>query len=330
MTTKAMGVDFIAVPTPWDVGDVNVVLLRNADCVTLVDTGPLTAGAEEALLQGLRNCGLTMADIDQVVLTHHHVDHVGLLARIVEESGAKVHAHPLTDRLIGREERLMNNRVDAYREIYARMGVPAALVEKALANLLHYRNYIGPGAVDAVLAEGDSLPGMPEWGVVYTPGHAQDHLSLHRAEDGVMVLGDHLIRHISSNALIEPAHAPELPRPLTLMMYRESLRKVAQLDWKIGFPGHGGLITEYRELIEKRLAGGEKRAQALLDLVRSGQETPWEMTLAMFPKHLHQLPLVLSEVLGHLDWLEADGRLRAEERGGVWHYAATEEGRENR
>src|SRR5215208_110889 len=71
------------------VGSVNAWLLPG-DPVTLIDTGPREARAEAALESGLRREGLRVEDIELVLGTHHHLDHVGLAATIQRRSGATV------------------------------------------------------------------------------------------------------------------------------------------------------------------------------------------------------------------------------------------------
>src|SRR3954462_853058 len=80
----------LAIPLPLaHVGSVNVWLLRG-DPLTLVDTGPREDAALAALEAGLRREGLRVEDIELLLATHHHLDHVGLVATIQRRSGASV------------------------------------------------------------------------------------------------------------------------------------------------------------------------------------------------------------------------------------------------
>src|SRR5256886_8298506 len=67
----------IPLPTPFYIGPVNVYLIAE-DPVTLIDTGPKTKEALEALHEGLRRSGFRVSDIRRIVLTHAHEDHCGL------------------------------------------------------------------------------------------------------------------------------------------------------------------------------------------------------------------------------------------------------------
>src|SRR5438552_6212755 len=76
----------ISLPTPFYIGPVNVYLIA-ADPITLIDTGPKTKEANDALREGLRRAGIRVSDIRRIVLTHAHEDHCGL-ARSLRD-GAK-------------------------------------------------------------------------------------------------------------------------------------------------------------------------------------------------------------------------------------------------
>src|SRR3954463_4766925 len=80
----------VAIPLPLArVGSVNAWLLPG-DPVTLIDTGPREDGALAALESGLAREGLRVEDVELLLATHHHLDHVGLAATIQRRSGATV------------------------------------------------------------------------------------------------------------------------------------------------------------------------------------------------------------------------------------------------
>ena len=90
----------IIIPTPFAVGDVNAFLIKG-DTLSLVDAGPKTPEAYEALKQGIKEAGYSFNDIEQVILTHHHPDHAGWIDAF---DNAKVLGHTYNDLWLKRDE----------------------------------------------------------------------------------------------------------------------------------------------------------------------------------------------------------------------------------
>ena len=151
---------------PTSIGDlVNAVAFRDPDgSVTLVDPGLRLRFARRKLRAGLRAIGAEPVEVRRIVVTHAHVDHVGGLSALVEQSGAEVHAHEreavyLRD---GRTPRMRRGRPS---------GFPAVTVAEEFV-------------------DGTVLPGGLR--VVHTPGHTPGHVSLLHEPTGVLVTGDAL------------------------------------------------------------------------------------------------------------------------------------------
>jgi len=320
-TEVARGIYHIEIPTPFPVGPVNVYLLEG-NCLTLVDAGPLTEDAWQSLSQGIKNIGYEVSDIQQIVLTHHHVDHCGLLERVRQVSGARTFAHPLAVPYVELNEVFMAYHAQFFYELYTECGVP----EESLTIIDKFHNrtmsFTERSRIDQYLKHGQTLPNLPEWEVLYTPGHSQSQISLYRAEDRVMIAGDHIIKHISSNAFIEPPQDQSVNRPLTLVQYRTALEMCADKGIDIIFSGHGEPVTNHRELILQRLRKNWLRTDTLRELLKDGEKTVYELTTLLFPNiYQKELPLTLSETLGHIDLLLILHQLEVKRRDGVFYYS---------
>ncbi|NJM52363.1 MAG: MBL fold metallo-hydrolase, partial [Blastocatellia bacterium] len=101
-----MKVISIALPTPFLVGDVNVYVIDD-EPLTLIDTGPKTPEAAQALRDGLSRNGIKLSDIQRIILTHAHEDHCGLAKTIRDEAkNAEIYVHDWeTGHLFGRLEK---------------------------------------------------------------------------------------------------------------------------------------------------------------------------------------------------------------------------------
>ncbi|USG67203.1 MBL fold metallo-hydrolase [Brevibacillus ruminantium] len=317
----APGIYQIEIPTPFSVGPVNLYLLQG-EKLTLVDAGPLTEGAWSALMAGLESIQIRPEEIEQIVLTHHHVDHCGQLERIRRISGATTFAHPLAVPYVEIDQDFLDFHDRFFYELYRESGVP----DEKLIIIEKYHKLITTFAersqIDVTLKHDQTIPGLAEWKVLYTPGHSQSHLSLYREKDRVMIAGDHIIKRISSNAFIEPPRDQSQARPLTLVQYRTALQMCADMEIDLALSGHGEPVVGHRELILQRLQKNWERTDRLRQLLQDGEKTAYELNALLFPLLYEQeLPLTLSETLGHIDLLKILHQLESREVEGVLYYS---------
>jgi glyoxylase-like metal-dependent hydrolase (beta-lactamase superfamily II) len=143
------------------------------------------------------------------------------------------------------------------------------------------------------------------------------------AERKMLICADHLIAHISSNPLISRPLDGSDERPHALMIYIESLHRTRELPAEILLPGHGDPITDHRALIDERFALHRRRAEKIHGLIAERPRTAYEIAQELWGNvAVTQAFLTLSEVLGHIDLLAADGRVREVADGDVIRFEA--------
>lgn len=310
------GVHRIAVPTPFLVGRVNTYLIED-DPLTLVDAGPNSATSLSALEKDLAVLGHAVEDLERVVITHQHIDHIGLVQLLVDRSGAEVCAHDRLAPWLAHYAEAMDGDDLFADAVMERHGIPSDLRLGLRAVVRQYRAWGGPAQVDTPLADGARLAFRDRtWTVHHRPGHSPSDTVFHDEARRMLLGGDHLIGHISSNPLVSrPLEGGEPEnRPHALLDYMKSMRATAAMDLDVVLPGHGELVVNHRELVDERLGMHERRAEKIAGLIADGPITAYEIAQSMWGNiAVTQAYLTLSEVLGHVDLLLERGKV-VEER----------------
>ncbi len=306
----------ITMPTPFSVGPVNAFLVRG-EPLALVDAGIRTDAAWESLLRCFAGHGLALSDLDIILLTHSHFDHVGLLGRILENSHAEVYAHPRVARLADRFEETEAEAAAYLEKLLAELGTPPESMAACLAEHEGFKPYIEKASVGNAMQDGDTVAGFTAH---HAPGHSASDVVYVNQAARVAFTGDHLLKHIHPNPLIRRPE-PGKPRSKSLLEYQESLRRTHTLDIDWCCPGHGEPFSDYRQLIDCLLVRQERKMMRIYKTLESGPRTPYEVAMALFPKlDPAKLYFALSVAVGFLEVLEERGKAVSEHRESVLHY----------
>jgi glyoxylase-like metal-dependent hydrolase (beta-lactamase superfamily II) len=327
------GLHRLELPTPFAIGPVNCYVLRG-DPLTLVDPGPRRDKTARALDEGLAGLGLRVEDVELVVLTHQHHDHVGLAAEVVRRSGARVAGTPRLAAYLGAYEHEAD-RDDAYAvATMHRHGIDADARQTLDDISRSFRRYSEGVAVDAIVGDGGTIVAGGRTFTAYErPGHSPTDTVFLDASDGLMIGGDHLLERISSNPIAhvpidgrDPVAVATGERRRALVEYLASLRATADFDADVVLPGHGAPFRGHRELIENREEMHARRARRILRSVDGTRTAADIIGLLWRNLPVTQSYLALSEVIGHLDLLARDELVREVERDDgvvVWQRTAT-------
>jgi glyoxylase-like metal-dependent hydrolase (beta-lactamase superfamily II) len=318
------GVHRLPIPTPFAVGKVNAYLIED-EPLTLVDTGPNSGRSLDELNEQLAAHGHAIEDIGLVLITHNHSDHIGLTEIVVEHSGADVAAlAPAAERLADFEGEAVRDDELAV-DLMLRSGIPEEIAIALQGVSSTFRGWGGPVRVTRPLADGDAVElGGRRLEVLFRPGHSPMDTVFWDAEREMAFVGDHLLPHISSNPIISRPLDGSPGRTHSLVDYLASLAKTRELPvGTILFPGHGEPIDDHRSLIDTRLASTERRKEKLLRLLGDSPRSGYELAQSMWGNiAVTQAFLTLSEVIGHMDLLEGEGRVREVADGTVIRFEA--------
>jgi glyoxylase-like metal-dependent hydrolase (beta-lactamase superfamily II) len=323
----AAGIHRLAVPTPFRVGRINAYLIEDSP-LTLIDSGPNSAKALDELEQALAARGHSVEDIELLVVSHQHIDHFGLAAILARRSGAEVAALDALAPYLSRYSEQADADDSFAEAVMLRHGIPPEVVTALRAVSAGFRAWGSAVEVTRPLADGSELRLRDRTlKVLHRPGHSPSDTVFHDEARSILLAADHLIKHISSNPLLarplgaEPDYLG--PRPRALVSYMASLAQTREMSLSLVLPGHGPPIVDHVALIDERMRLHRRRAEKIRRLVEAQPRTAHEIAHELWGNvAVTQAYLTLSEVLGHVDLLLADGEVVEQEAEGVVHFAS--------
>ncbi len=318
------GIHRIALPTPFLVGRVNCYLIED-EPLTLIDTGPNSGKSLDDLERALEAHGRRIEDLELIVLTHQHMDHLGLLEILARRSGAEVAALHLLGPYLESFSRSAAADDEFAQAVMRRHGVPDDLATVLGSLAAAFRAFGSSGHVTVPLRDGEELRLRDRtFRIFQRPGHSPSDTILWDEEREILIAGDHLLARISSNPLVSrPLSGPPEPRPRALLQYIDSLRLTREMPARLILPGHGDPILEHAELIDERLRMHRRRAARVHQILDGQPLSAYEIALQMWGNvAVTQAYLTLSEVLGHLDLLVEGGQAIEHDTDGVSRFEA--------
>ena len=321
---QAAGIHLMAVPTPFLVGRVNCYLIED-DPLTLVDTGPNSGKSLDELERALAQLGHRIEDLGLIIITHQHMDHLGLLEITARRSGAEVAALDVLGPYLEDFSASATADDEFSMTVMRRHGVPDELATALQMVGGAFRAFGSSGQVTVPLRQGTKLTLRDRTlTALHRPGHSPSDTVFWDEERQILIAGDHLLSRISSNPLISrpldgpAAGATAADRPHALVSYMDSLRETRAMPARLVLGGHGPPVTDHVALIDERFRMTARRAGKIHRLLAGGPLTAYDIASQMWGNvAVTQAFLTISEVLGHLDLLIADGRAAEDDTGDV-------------
>ena len=318
------GIQTLRIPTPFQVGRVNCYLLED-DPLTLIDAGPNSGKALDELEHQLEALGHRIEELELVILTHQHIDHLGLVDIVARRSGAQVAAIDLVVPFVEHfgEDAERDDREAA--ALMLRHGIPEDVVRALQTVSSSFRAWGSKVNVTRPLHDGEALELRDRTlEVQHRPGHSPSDTLFWDSDRRILIAADHLIKHISSNPLISRPLGGSGERRQALAEYLSSLKRTRELPAELVLSGHGEPITDHVTLIDQRFALHQQRAEKLYRLIAEQPRTGHELAQALWGNvAVTQAFLTLSEVIGHVDLLVNAGHVREVDDADIVRYETT-------
>jgi glyoxylase-like metal-dependent hydrolase (beta-lactamase superfamily II) len=305
---------------PWPPKHVAAYLLEGPEPI-LIDAGAPDDAGEAELREGLEAVGFEPADIDHVLVTHVHSDHIGQLPAL-RAAGATVH---IPRAGLSRLDRDLETAREGFHEMTTAAGYVGDertdVVDEELEELHRDRRLVDPETARAVEPDATVAIGDQEFETFETPGHAVDHLCFETTIAGTTVL-------FSGDALIEPFRAGAFQVGLdrgadeAIDAYYEAMDRLTETTATHVFPGHGPTFEDP----QRTVGTTHDRLDALLEKTRAATAaiepaTALEIAEERVGDVRHMAPVL--DTIGALGTLENRDRVSSETRDGVRYYETT-------
>ena len=286
-----------------------VYLLVGAGPLTLVDTGSGQGESTRQILAGLEAVRdefgepIRPADIERILITHGHVDHVGGLWELLDATGAEVGIHRLDSRVLtAAEERAVVGR-RRMLSFLQRAGVDPADRGELVGTVRYSRRPRRKVPIDVTLCDGRELDGLR---LIHTPGHSPGHVCM--AAGDVLLSADHIL------ARTIPQIWPESMIPHTgLDHYLDSLEKIRRTDGlELALAGHEPVIRDVYKRIDTIRASHLRRLDRLTDILGKAERPLCvsEISRRMYsPGNGLFVVLALTDVAARVEYLHQRGQV---------------------
>lgn len=318
MTTQIIpGIYEMQVPIPNNpLGNTNVYLVKGRAGHTLIDTGWSSDQAMQALTRELEEIGVGFKDISQIIVTHAHIDHYGLVEAIKPLTHARVFLHHRDEEIFRTRYAVTEEFMRRSEEWFRINGVPAPESGGVRMPFGGFRASGMPPKPDVLLHGGESLTtGIFELRIIWTPGHSPGHICLYDSKNKLFFAGDHILPVITPNISLPP-NSDGNP----LGDFLNSLKELKKLDVKIVLPAHENVFYDLPKRIDEILHHHQVRKNEILRSLDTESLTAYQLSnqITWMPelggvKFQDLMPgdkrAAVSETLAHLRAMETDGEL---------------------
>ncbi len=286
------------------------------EALTLIDCGWYSEENWAKFQEEIGKHGYQVSDIEQVIVTHEHRDHIGLLPEIISHSKAVIRAPKVIEGWFTHPEEMIASSNRFVYSLFQKLDLPKEILKQLSQYLEWIQLTRKVPSLDRFeyFEEGDFLTiGYQEWEVMNTPGHCPSQFVFYQKEHNSIFGSDMLLPVTPMPIIVEdPKHPGQATKALNDLL--TSFKRLYALDIQTVFPGHGEVFYNANAIIDQQLARIEMRKEDCFQAIKSGLRTPYQINRKMYP--FQMMPPDFSGlymVLGYIDLLKMEGRIKQEE-----------------
>ncbi|MEC1178377.1 MBL fold metallo-hydrolase [Metasolibacillus meyeri] len=305
-------------PTPNSRDSINCFLLEDAYSLTLIDAGIEQPHYKHFFREQLAAYGFQMHDISQILLTHHHNDHTGMVNDIVACKNIPVYA---SDKAIPRlrfDTNFLHYKIIFFEQLYEAYNVlHRAVATKRIAKLNStYQQH------EQLKIQADILPlqqsqKLGDLCIHYFPGHSPDSIAFYDEATKWLFAGDVIFANSIPNALVDFDEQGELLP--TVRQQQQSFHALQSFELSHVFAGHQPSFTNTKEVIEQSLKRMELKWPRIERVLQQGELTGQQLAQAVYGAKLDQAFIfVMSDIIGYTHYGEMQNKITINKENPVW------------
>lgn len=310
----------IIMPSDYNgMGSINCYLYQFGNDFTLIDAGIGTDEFEQFFFKKLADYGIDAAQINRIVLTHFHADHIGIVNKLAEQYGMLVYASAIAIPRLKCEESYLRQKVEFYYDLYEQYNVTLFATERMarLEATLQNKERVMLHSEILMIREGEQLAGLD---IMATPGHSPDSICLYDRETGWLFAGDFLLASGVTNALVDHDDNGQLMNPTT--QYIDSIRQMQKVQISTAFAGHGEPFSNAQEVMENSLSKIEYKLQKVVTKIADGHLTATSLGQAIYgPRFAKFFVFTISDIVGLTLLAERRGLITREWLNEGWYFS---------